>query len=83
MTGVTVANSRDRAAAGRAAGAKLERSEGADDRESARAAHSLADGARMIVTVHPSYLLRIPDAGDKRAQYRLFVRDLRLCIAAN
>jgi DNA polymerase len=39
----------------------------------------LADGARMIATVHPSYLLRIPDAADKRAQYKLFVRDLKLC----
>jgi len=39
----------------------------------------LADGAQMIVTVHPSYLLRIPDEADKRKQYRLFVRDLALC----
>lgn len=39
----------------------------------------LSDGAQMIVTVHPSYLLRIPDAADKRRQYRLFVRDLKLC----
>jgi len=39
----------------------------------------LADGGHMIATVHPSYLLRIPDEADKRAQYRLFVRDLKLC----
>jgi DNA polymerase len=38
----------------------------------------LPDGAQMIVTVHPSYLLRIPDAASKRKQYRLFVRDLAL-----
>jgi DNA polymerase len=44
---------------------------------------SLADGVQMVVTVHPSYLLRIPDAADKRAQYRLFVRDLELCHAAD
>jgi len=40
---------------------------------------TLEDGGQMIATVHPSYLLRIPDAADKRAQYKLFVRDLRLC----
>jgi uracil-DNA glycosylase family protein len=39
----------------------------------------LPDGGDMIATVHPSYLLRIPDETDKRAQYRLFVRDLRVC----
>ena len=39
----------------------------------------LADGGQMIATVHPSYLLRIPDEADKRAQYKLFVRDLKLC----
>jgi DNA polymerase len=41
----------------------------------------LPGGARMIATVHPSYLLRIPDEADKRAQYKLFVRDLTLCKA--
>jgi DNA polymerase len=41
----------------------------------------LPDGAQMIATVHPSYLLRIPDAADKRRQYRLFVRDLKFCKA--
>jgi DNA polymerase len=30
----------------------------------------------MWVTVHPSYLLRIPDAVQKRAEYRRFVDDL-------
>jgi DNA polymerase len=39
---------------------------------------SLGDGGHMIATVHPSYLLRIRDRGDKRKQYRLFVRDLKL-----
>jgi DNA polymerase len=42
----------------------------------------LPDGEHLIITVHPSYLLRIPDANDKRRQYRLFVRDLGLCRAA-
>jgi DNA polymerase len=41
----------------------------------------LDGGARMIATVHPSYLLRIPDKASKRAQYKLFVRDLKLCRA--
>ena len=40
----------------------------------------LEDGGRMIVTIHPSYLLRIRNTDpDWRAQYRLFVRDLKLC----
>jgi DNA polymerase len=29
------------------------------------------------ITVHPSYLLRIPDQADKRAAYKAFVGDLR------
>jgi uracil-DNA glycosylase len=29
------------------------------------------------VTVHPSYLLRIPDATAKKEAYRAFVADLR------
>jgi DNA polymerase len=39
----------------------------------------LADGGRMLATIHPSYLLRIDDEADKAAQYRAFVRDLRAC----
>lgn len=40
----------------------------------------LEDGGQMIVTIHPSYLLRIRNGDpDWRAQYRLFVRDLKLC----
>lgn len=37
----------------------------------------LEDGATGVVTVHPSYLLRVPDAEAKAAAYRDFVRDLR------
>ncbi len=37
----------------------------------------MPDGGQMIATIHPSYLLRIKDERDKRAQYRTFVRDLR------
>ena len=39
---------------------------------------SLADGTPMVATVHPSYLLRIPDEDAKAAEYRRFVADLRL-----
>lgn len=42
----------------------------------------LADGGRMLVTVHPSYILRIEDEADKRAQYRHFVADLKVCAKA-
>ena len=37
-----------------------------------------ADGRRGLVTVHPSYLLRIPDAESKEREYNGFVRDLKL-----
>ena len=42
----------------------------------------LSDGGQMIATIHPSFLLRIPDEADKRAQYKRFVRDLKLCKGA-
>jgi uracil-DNA glycosylase len=42
-------------------------------------AMTLADGGRMVATVHPSYILRIEDEADKRAQYRRFVDDLKAC----
>jgi uracil-DNA glycosylase len=39
----------------------------------------LGTGAQLLVTVHPSYLLRLPDS--ERAQaYEEFVRDLRLAV---
>lgn len=44
---------------------------------------ALPDGAQMIVTVHPSFLLRIPEPADRHEQYRLFVRDLKLCNSAS
>jgi uracil-DNA glycosylase len=37
----------------------------------------LHDGTRLVVTIHPSALLRIRDEEDKRAQYRDFVKDLK------
>jgi DNA polymerase len=39
----------------------------------------LADGSRLLVTVHPSSLLRIDDAKDKALQYGQFVDDLKIC----
>jgi len=36
------------------------------------------DGQTVFVTVHPSYLLRIPDASAKAREYRAFVRDLTI-----
>jgi DNA polymerase len=35
-------------------------------------------GQRGIITVHPSYLLRIPDEASKTAEYKKFVADLKL-----
>jgi DNA polymerase len=36
-----------------------------------------ADGQTVFVTVHPSFLLRIPDAAAKAREYEAFVRDLK------
>ncbi len=38
---------------------------------------ALADGQLVFVTVHPSYLLRLPDAESRAREYRNFVGDLR------
>jgi DNA polymerase len=38
----------------------------------------LDDGIKALVTVHPSYLLRLPDADAKALEYRRFVNDLRI-----
>lgn len=37
----------------------------------------MADGGRVIVTIHPSYVLRIEDATAKQREYEAFVADLR------
>ena len=37
----------------------------------------LPDGQLVFVTVHPSYLLRLPDAEARAREYDRFVRDLR------
>jgi uracil-DNA glycosylase len=38
----------------------------------------LEDGTSALVTVHPSYLLRLPDAEAKALEYQRFVEDLRI-----
>jgi probable DNA metabolism protein len=38
----------------------------------------LDDGIKAVVTVHPSYLLRLPDADARALEYRRFVDDLRI-----
>ncbi|MGY2908256.1 UdgX family uracil-DNA binding protein [Bradyrhizobium sp. URHC0002] len=38
----------------------------------------LDDGSRALVTVHPSYLLRLPDADAKAREYQRFVQDLKI-----
>ena len=41
----------------------------------------LDDGIKALVTVHPSYLLRLPDADAKAREYQRFVDDLRIAAA--
>jgi len=38
----------------------------------------LDDGRHALVTVHPSYLLRLPDEAAKALEYRRFVDDLKI-----
>ena len=42
----------------------------------------LDDGIKALVTVHPSYLLRLPDADAKTREYARFVDDFRIAAAA-
>jgi len=39
----------------------------------------LDDGAKLLITIHPSALLRIPVAEDKKREYGALVADLRHC----
>ena len=41
----------------------------------------LDDGPQVLVTVHPSYLLRLPDADAKAREYERFVEDLKIVAA--
>jgi uracil-DNA glycosylase len=38
----------------------------------------LDDGIKALVTVHPSYLLRLPDAQSRTREYERFVEDLKI-----
>jgi len=38
----------------------------------------LDEGIKAMVTVHPSYLLRLPDADAKAREYQRFVDDLKV-----
>jgi uracil-DNA glycosylase len=42
---------------------------------------AMADGTRLIVTIHPSALLRIEDDDERHAAYRAFVADLKVARA--
>jgi probable DNA metabolism protein len=35
------------------------------------------DGLRVFITIHPSFILRIPDATDKEAEYARFLKDMK------
>jgi DNA polymerase len=39
-------------------------------------------GFEALITVHPSYLLRLQDERDKRREFDLLVKDLRLAAKA-
>lgn len=38
----------------------------------------MPSGRELLVTVHPSFLFRIPDEGSKDLEYERFVEDLRM-----
>jgi DNA polymerase len=40
-----------------------------------------SNGMRLVVTIHPSYLLRIEDEETKAREYEHLVADLRACVA--
>ena len=42
----------------------------------------MGDGTKLVVTVHPSALLRIEDEDERHAAYRSFVADLKAAAAA-
>jgi len=44
--------------------------------KSRQIAHQLSDQAQGVVTLHPSFLLRVPDAAAKKKAFVEFVADL-------
>jgi uracil-DNA glycosylase len=43
---------------------------------------ALADGTRLVVTIHPAALLRTADEGERQSAYRAFVADLKVAAAS-
>lgn len=43
---------------------------------------ALPDGRQGVITVHPSYLLRLQEERDKRREFDLLVKDLRFAVEA-
>ncbi|MGD0334924.1 MAG: UdgX family uracil-DNA binding protein [Xanthobacteraceae bacterium] len=43
----------------------------------------MGDGTRLVITIHPSALLRIEDEDERHAAYRSFVADLKAAASAN
>jgi DNA polymerase len=43
---------------------------------------AMADGTLLVVTIHPSALLRIEDEDERHAAYRSFVADLKAAAGA-
>ena len=67
----------DRRGAGRDGGACAD-AQGAVHQRQPRAPDRAARGGKAIITVHPSYLLRLREERDKRREFDLLVKDLRL-----
>ena len=65
---------------GRHRGAKRVRQDHADQQKP-RAPDRSRRRTRALVTVHPSYLLRLPDAEAKAREYQRFVEDLKIAAA--
>jgi uracil-DNA glycosylase len=43
----------------------------------------LADGTKLVVTIHPSALLRMPDDDERHAAYRALVADLKAAVQSS
>ena len=68
--------------AGRCGGLGRDRSfvvawQGSADNEDARTSHQARRWAARFPTVHPSFILRIPDPADKEAERQRFLEDMR------
>ncbi len=44
---------------------------------------AMEDGTKLVITIHPSALLRIEDEDERHAAYRSFVADLKAAASAN